>query len=69
MGFLRAPGGLRQGGPLSPLLFVLVMEALGRMLDKAIHDGHMSGFDVGRLEGRSFGGVPFALCGRHFNFL
>ena len=37
----------------SLLLFVLVMEALGRMLDKAVHDGHMSGFDVGRLEGRS----------------
>ena len=29
------------------------MEALGRMLDKAVHDGHMSSFGVGRLEGRS----------------
>ena len=29
------------------------MEALGKMLDKAVHDGHMSGFGVGRLEGRS----------------
>ena len=38
---------------MSPLLLVLVMEALGRMLDKAIHDDHMSGFGVGNLEGRS----------------
>ena len=37
----------------SLLLFVLVMEALGRMLDKAVHDGHMSGFGVGCEEGRS----------------
>ncbi|XP_030958992.1 uncharacterized protein LOC115980941 [Quercus lobata] len=29
------------------------MEALGRMLDKAVHEGRMSGFSVGNLEGRS----------------
>ena len=38
---------------MSPLLFVLVMEAPRRMLDKAFHDGHMSSFGVGHLEGRS----------------
>ena len=38
---------------MSPLLFVLVMEALKRMLDKVVHDGHMSSFGVGHLEGRS----------------
>ena len=29
------------------------MEALGRTLDKAVHEGRMSGFSVGNLEGRS----------------
>ena len=44
---------MREGDPLSPLLFVLGIKALGRMLDKAIHEGHMSGFHVGNLQGRS----------------
>ena len=38
---------------MSPLLFFLVMEALGRMLDKAVHEGCLSSFRVGNLEGRS----------------
>ena len=52
-GFFGNTRGLRQGDLLSPLLFVLVMEALGRMLDKVVHEGRMLGFSVGNLEGRS----------------
>ena len=52
-GFFGSTRGLRQGDPLSPLLFVLVMDALGRMLDKVVLEGRLSGFSVGNLEGRS----------------
>ena len=67
-GFFESSRGLRQGDQLSPLLFVLVMEALGRMLDKVVHEGRMSGFNVGNL-GKILGGVSSPLCRWHFNFL
>jgi hypothetical protein len=36
--------GLRQWDPLSPLLFVIVIEALGKMIYVAVSGGLLSGF-------------------------
>ena len=41
--YFRTFGGLRQGDPLSPLLFNLVADALSNMLDKAVAKGHLVG--------------------------
>ena len=46
-GFFASSRGLRQGDPLSPPLFVLVMEALSRLMARATQERFLSGFLVG----------------------
>ena len=48
-GFFDSSRGIWQGDPLSPLLFVFVIEALSRMLSVGINNGFLEGFKVGNV--------------------
>ena len=50
-GFFPSSRVLRQGDPLSPLLFILVMEVLSKLVIKAIEEGFLGDFRISFLDG------------------
>jgi hypothetical protein len=46
--FFKSGRGLRQGFPLSPLLFILVMEGLSLLLKESQREGKLTGIKVSR---------------------
>ena len=50
LGFFSTSRGLCQGDPLSPLLFISVMETLNKLVNKASEVGLLEGFHVGNFQ-------------------
>ena len=49
--FFGSSHSLRQGNPLSPLFFLLVMDVLSRLLKRTEEGGFLRGFQAGRVQG------------------
>ena len=50
-GFFQRSRGLRQGDPLSPYLFVIGMEALSCLINRAVAGNYLSGIHVANGRG------------------
>ena len=61
-GFFKGSRGLRQGCPLSPLFFLLIVEDLSRILKKLVDDGRLEGI----LVANGFRITHFAFCGWYY---
>jgi hypothetical protein len=69
-GFFQSSRGIRRGDLLSPLLFVVVMEALSKMLNASMLQGLLSGFSMGIRNNKAlmvnhllFAGDTLVFCG------